>query len=299
MKKTRRTLAFDILLVTAFLLIAAVVVSASRAISAGCPHGWHGDIVCFLWPTHTDIAPHLLSYLLIGVALTGLFRAFWSWRQQMSMTALATGGLCLSSARDSRLDPMLVRLGLQDRVSLLDSEPVLCFCSGLTRPRIYISHSLVQKLTPEELEATLLHEKHHVENHDPLKILVGRIIVAALFFIPTLKDIFERYSLDKEVAADIRAVRHQGHRRGVAGALQTLLEERADNVQGAVAGVQEALSYRIANLTGQKLPFRLPRRRLVASFAIMGLLALIITVPLPGSHPEELIALIGDGLCSS
>ena len=35
----------------------------------------------------------------------------------------------------------------------------------------------------------MLHEKHHLENHDPIKILLGRLVVSALFCIPALRDV--------------------------------------------------------------------------------------------------------------
>ncbi len=264
-------------------------VAAYRAILAGCPDGGGKiDLACFFLPTHTDLGIHLLSYAFMGMILLGTY--FWLvlWRRQWSNTRALTANLGLLCGSSSELKPLTWRLGLKDKVHFLDSEVPFCFCAGFISPRVYLSRGMVEKLEPHELEALLLHEKHHLENYDPLKMLLGRLVVAALFFIPALRDILEQYLIEKEIAADRSAIRYQGHFRGIAGTLEKLLQEGSTiPAEGLVVGGAEALSYRIDHLMGHtsQRGVRIPIPHLVTSVLVIVLILAIIVAPLSGSHP--------------
>ena len=105
---------------------------------------------------------------------------------------------------------------------------------------------MVDLLASDELEALLLHEKCHLKNHDPLKILLGRLTASALFFIPILKDLPKRYLIRKEIAADQSAILYRGSRRGIISALRKLLEGQSClGAKGFGVSGTEALKYRI------------------------------------------------------
>jgi beta-lactamase regulating signal transducer with metallopeptidase domain len=147
---------------------------------------------------------------------------------------------------------------------------------------------MVEKLQPEELEALLLHEKHHLENHDPLKTLLGKAISSALFFIPVLQDMLNRWSIEKEIAADENAIRHQGHRRSIAGALTKLLDEHGIvTLEGGTSNATESLQYRIDHLTGNvhKHTHFLSWPHLVTSVLVSVVILTILLAPLQASHP--------------
>ena len=270
------------------MLVLLLGVAIFRAVLAGCQEGWHeGGLACIFLPTHTDIGIHLLSYAFMGTILLGT--SFWLvlWRRQWTKTRLLTKKLALLYAPDSEIEPLTHRLGLKDKVHLLDSETPLSFCAGFIWPRIYLSRGIIEKLTPEQLEALLLHEKHHLENYDPLKILLGRLVVSALFFIPILQDILKRYFIEKEIAADRSAIQYQGHYRGIAGTLEKLLPEHpATSVKGLAVGGADALAYRIDYLRGHtpQQVHRIPISHLAISFLVIALILTTILVPLPGSH---------------
>ncbi len=264
-------------------------IAAYRAILAGCPDGGGKiDLACLFLPTHTDLGIHLLSYAFMGTILLGTSSWLVLWRRQWSNTRALTRNLALLRASSSDLKLLTWRLGLKDKVCLLDSEVPFCFCAGFISPRIYLSRGMVEKLEPQELEALLLHEKHHLESYDPLKILLGKLVVAALFFIPALRDILEHYLIDKEIAADRSAIRYQGHYKGIAGTLEKLLQEHSTiPAEGLVAGGAEALSYRIDHLMGHtsQRGVRIPIPHLVTSFLIIALFLATIVAPLSASHP--------------
>ncbi len=119
-------------------------------------------------------------------------------------------------------------------------------------------------------------------------MLLGRLLVAAIFFIPVLRDMLEHYLIDKEIAADRSAIQYQGHYRGIAGVLEKLLQEHSTiPAEGLVVGGAEALSYRIDHLMGHtsQRGLRIPIPHLVTSFLIIVLILATVVAPLSGSHP--------------
>ena len=289
MRATYPDRTFKVLIGAGAILALLLGIAAYRAILAGCPENHDTcTFACFFWPAHTDLGVHLLSYAFMGTILLGAISGLVLWRRQWTKMRLLTRKLVQLRIPDSELKALTRCLGLKDKVHLLDSEVPLCFCAGFISPRIYISRGMVEKLVPQELEALLIHEKRHLENHDPLKILLGKLVATALFFIPVLRDMLKHYLIDKEIAADRSAIQYQGHYRGIAGALEKLLQEHSTiPAEGLVAGGAEALSYRIDHLMGHASQpgFRIPIPHFATSFLITALILATIVAPLSGSHP--------------
>lgn len=105
------------------------------------------------------------------------------------------------------------------RCRLIDSRQPLAFCAGYLRPRIYLSSGALEQLDAAELRAVLAHEAHHRRRRDPLRLLAARTLADALFFIPILARISERYATLGELAADEAAVKALSGRRPLAAAL--------------------------------------------------------------------------------
>jgi beta-lactamase regulating signal transducer with metallopeptidase domain len=271
-------------------LISALLLSAGlyHAFIAGCPDGWRAiDIVCIFLPIHGDIVTHLLSYTFVGAILSGTLALLRTWRgQRVKLSSVATDAELLQTS-DKELQHLMVHMGLKDKIRLLDCDLHYCFCAGLIRPQIYLSRGMATRLTPMEVEALVLHEKYHMDNRDPLRILIGRLVVSALFFIPALKDIFKRYLVEKEVAADQSAIFYQGHSYGIAGALYKMLREMPLATGRSMAYAGEALEYRIDYLTGddsQNKP-SIPPLNLSITLFIISLLIFTILAPLPTHSP--------------
>lgn len=270
-------------------MVLLVGVAAYRTVLAGCPN-FDGkiDIACLFIPTHMDIGVHLLSYVFMGIILLFTSVGLVLWHQQRIKTARLIRNLQVLNSQNSKLEPLLLQFGLKDKVNLLDFEDALCFCAGFISPHIYLSRAVVDRLTTEELEALLLHEKHHLENCDPLKALLGRLIASALFFIPFLQDILTYYLIKKEIAADQEVIRKQGHHRGIAGALDKLLQDNLilPKIVWAGGGAG-ALEYRIASLldSAPRELHPLSLRHTIISIIVIIILLTTIIAPLPGSHP--------------
>ena len=57
-----------------------------------------------------------------------------------------------------------------------------------------------------ELRAVLAHEQHHGALRDPLRLAVGRVLCQALFFLPVLRPLHDRYADVAEMTADAAAL---------------------------------------------------------------------------------------------
>ena len=243
------------------------------------------DITCLFLPTTKDAGTHLLSYLLLGVVLIGSTMGIRAVIAQSRKNGLFSrlGHLKMDQSW-SRLDQLATRLGMASSVVLVHSTQPKAFCYGLLRPRICVTTALVERLTESELEAVLLHEKYHLEKHDPLKVAIGRIVTTSLFFLPVVKSLYDRYLIAKEIAADEKAIREQGQRRSLASALDKLL---ALNGTGYSNLVEEAegvglMNHRIDFLLGSKPSAwdRLPPLAMATSVVVLalGMVALIAPV---------------------
>ncbi len=280
---------FRLLIGTGTVLALLLGVAVFRTVLASCPEGWAtGGFACLFLPTHTDLGTHLLSYTFVGTIVLGASAGLLLWRRQWNKVHSLTTDLTLLRAPEEELSPLVYRLGLEGKICVVNSEALLCFCAGFISPRVYVSRGTIAKLTPEELEALLLHEKHHLSNRVPLKILAGRCIASILFFIPLLQDLLQRYLIEAEIAADRSAIWHQGHRRGIAGALEKLLlQYPASPIPGSAVGAADALPHRIDHLTGRTAGYvyPIPIPRIVTSLVVAALILATIFVPLPSSHP--------------
>ena len=159
---------------------------------------------------------------------------------------------------------------LDGRVHLVEDDSAFSFAYGVTRPQVAVSRKLVDSLSPEELSAVLNHERYHVVNYDPLKVVLARSVPDSLFFLPALGELRGRYVVGRELAADRRAMRSVGP-GPVAGALYKVVAGPPTLHLGAAAAIggDEALDVRVDQLesgTEPPLPPISPAR-LLASLA--------------------------------
>lgn len=143
-------------------------------------------------------------------------------------------------------------------VHLIEDDRPLAFCQGLLRPRIYVSSGTFSTLAPAEIEALLAHERHHAQRRDPLRLAVARVLGGALFFLPVLPRLLERYADEAELAADEAALRDGQDVAALAAALLAF-DERG-------AGVHPD---RVDTLLGERAEPRLPSAWILATAAII------------------------------
>lgn len=155
--------------------------------------------------------------------------------------------------------------GPRGAVLFADARPQ-AFCAGLLRPRIYVSTGAVCSLNTDELDAVLAHEAHHARLRDPLRVLIARVLGDALFFLPAVRRLGERYSALAELAADGAAVRARGT-QPLASAL--LVFEAADPV---VVGIAPE---RVDHLLGDRPAWQLPLALLAWAVVVLTAVAVV------------------------
>jgi Zn-dependent protease with chaperone function len=165
---------------------------------------------------NTSVLPAfmLLSLVVAGVSLAARSLA----RQLLASRRLARYVSARAQGVPDALQSAATRAGLRGRVLLVDAPESFSFVYGLLTPRVAVSRGLVEAASADELSAVIEHERYHVQNLDPLKIVLTRSVLAALFFLPVLGALRARYIADCELAADRQAIARCGD-RPLAGAL--------------------------------------------------------------------------------
>ena len=151
-------------------------------------------------------------------------------------------------------------------MALIDVAAPLAFCAGWLRPRVYVSTEVLARLSESELRAVLAHEQHHEALRDPLRLAVSRVLCQALFFLPVLRLLHERYTDVTELTADAAALDAID---GAAAPLAAAMLAVATTGAGEVVGISPA---RVDSLLGQPRAWRLPRVLLIAALATLGAL---------------------------
>ncbi|HEV2250596.1 MAG TPA: M56 family metallopeptidase [Candidatus Limnocylindria bacterium] len=188
-----------------------------------------------------------------------------------------------------RVAGLAADLGLAGRIDIVRDVRPFSFCYWFRRPRICLSTELITRLDDAELRAVLLHERYHLRQRDPLRLVIARYFAAGLYVVPVVEELVEYYSVQKEVAADQAAVRAMGGVRELASALFKALPDADDVELGLLVpvGSLSVTEARIDQLVdGQAVPLVLSR----ASIALSGgaLAAAAILALADGLHPAPL-----------
>lgn len=154
------------------------------------------------WP----LAGLLLPLALVGAsALRGLgMLAVQLWYTRRLLRSLKRRSLPLPSS----LAQQARSLQLAGRVTLVEDGDSYAFAAGLARPRIWLSSGLLELLDEAELAAVLRHERHHVQQRDPLRVLLARSLAHGLFFLPLAAALRDLYLEAKEREADAASGAH-------------------------------------------------------------------------------------------
>ena len=261
---------------TSILLLPLVLTVVPGAVQRAV-HGLGGAIaLCAgaLIDVHEELPPLGVAVLALTAAafVVGLDRVV-----RILMRTARVGRTRVEVGAPARLRRVAARLGILRAVVCCADPNPYAYCAGFLRPRIYVSTGAVVALRECELEAVLLHERHHRSRRDPLRVLVGRAVAAALFAVPLVAELERRFELAKELDADRETVRAQGGRpEALAGALLALGDLIAPFRTAEVAtSAWSVTSVRIDHLTGSEVA-HVPgpsRRVVVASLATLVLAA--------------------------
>lgn len=150
------------------------------------------------------------------------------------------------------------------RVLLIDDKQPQAFCARSLRPQIYLSTGALVVLDDDELRAVIAHERHHQQRRDPLRVLIAHALGDALFFLPVLRRLRERYAALAELAADEAAVAAVGSRSVLASALLTFGERTNPQV---VVGISPE---RVDHLLGERARWEVPVSLFLGALVTLG-----------------------------
>ena len=222
-------------------LIPLIVSRASHHGVSGLVEGGH------------NLLPAVAFVLLVGGGV--VFGARSLWRQIAASRALAVRVQSLMLELPDELAQQATRAGLGGRVLLVDSPEWFSFAYGALTPRVVVSVGLLEGVSAEELRAVLEHERYHVRNLDPLKVLIVRALPATFFFVPALGALRSRYVAGRELAADRRAVQACGRKPLISALLKVVRGPAWSELEVAAAiGGPELLDLRVAQLESGREP---------------------------------------------
>jgi Zn-dependent protease with chaperone function len=199
--------------------------------------------------------PAALLLLFVG---TGTVLGVLSLRKQLLATeALDQHVRSLRRTLPEEVYQAAKRNGLRGRVRMVDEEAPFSFAYGLLKPKVVVSSGLVESVSAEELDAVLAHERYHVRNYDPLKVVVVRTLPSAFFFLPVLRELRTRYLAARELEADRRSLERHG-RAPLAGALYKVVEGTglAELGPAAALGGPDFLDARVSQIESGAEPER-------------------------------------------
>jgi Zn-dependent protease with chaperone function len=250
----------------AALLGAAGVLGAAGAIGAAIGSLHHVPMTA----RHLEVLSLRFSYpsfnaaewLILGVAVLGAAAATVAvraaWRQRVAYRGF--------------LDQLKVvrRLDGYPSVKVIEDPRPQAFCAGYLRPTVYVSQRALDLLTEPELQSVLAHEHHHKQVRDPLRFACGRVLGQALFFVPVLRSLCDRYSDLAELSADDAAI------RACAGGRTALASALLQFDASAPPGVSGVSPERVDSLLGHAPRWRPSWWLLAASIGSLLILLLLI-----------------------
>lgn len=107
-------------------------------------------------------------------------------------------------------ESLLAMIQQQARRIGLKTAPAIAYCEqvsipvliGIIKPTILLPAALASGLSPDQLQALVMHELAHIRRYDLLVNLLQRLIEAVLFFHPAVWYVSRRVSMEREHIAD-------------------------------------------------------------------------------------------------
>lgn len=221
-----------------------------------------------------QVLPYLsMAYLALLVFLT--FRWFTAYRY----TQLVRNSGLQKIDVDWKLfvNKVAAQLGIKRKVRIYLSELVKSPVTiGFFKPLILVPVASVTHLTPEQLEAVILHELAHIRRHDYLLNIVLSVIDLALFFNPFTRLISRSVSRERENSCDDWVLQYQYSPAMYAEALiRIAVLQKTPALAMYAAKTKTELVSRIDRMVNQKDNRFSYRHQLIALLLMTGILSSI------------------------
>ena len=188
-----------------------------------------------------------------------------------------------------RVRALAARLGISRAVTLLESHVAETpFVVGLWRPVILAPVGLLTGLTPDHLEAILLHELAHIRRWDYAVNVAQTLVEGLLFYHPAVWWTSSVVRAEREHCCDDMVVAVRGDARGYAEAL-TALEATRRVAEPALAARGGNLMKRIRRILEPPRPRSTAGAAALAA-ALLTVAAVGLSAWQPGSAPDAAAA---------
>jgi len=181
---------------------------------------------------------------------TGLKKMDVAWRMYVKRTSVAMG-----IARD-------VKIWLSEWVT----SPVTI---GYLKPIILIPAAAVNNLTPNQLEAVIIHELSHIHRYDYFINLILSFVKTILYFNPFVKLLVKSIEKEREHSCDEMVLQFQYKPGEYASALLRLEQNKHRQMVMAAAGKNHDLLNRIESILGMRNKGWNPARQFSIAFLTM------------------------------
>jgi beta-lactamase regulating signal transducer with metallopeptidase domain len=197
-----------------------------------------------------SIRPYAVCAWLIGVLLLSVRHLLaWTRVQQLRRRQVRAADVTLCD----RLSALARKLGIERAVRLVESGLVQApTVIGWLRPMILLPASAMTGLSPDQLEALLLHELAHIRRYDYLVNLAQTMLEILGFYHPAVWWVSHRIRIERENCCDDVAAQALGDNLRYAKALASMEDLRADRPGLAMAVSGGSLLARIRRLVGRK-----------------------------------------------
>ncbi len=174
----------------------------------------HASTICLLWTL-----VFMLKCLKMGLDIYLIRRLRYR------------GGVTPSLEWQNRVQDLAKKLGLQSRISMLESALVqVPSVIGILKPVILVPIGIFAQLPAEQVEAILLHELAHIRRQDFLVNLLQHFAETIFFFNPAVLWVSTLLREEREHCCDEMAVAAMNHKSGY---LNALLHFQELNLSGA------------------------------------------------------------------
>lgn len=178
------------------------------------------------------------------------------------------------SLPQKKLENLLKELNLIDKLSVIKENKHSAFVIGILRPKIYISTKLVSDLSIKELEAVLLHEKHHLKEKHPAKLLLLSAVQSSLFFFPIVKDIVAHIKISMEYEADRFVISQQGTKTHLLNTLNKFRVDKTNRLALSFAALSKS-----QRMSDKHPNFSFNMKTLLVSIAMVAIGAVLLEMP--------------------
>ncbi len=265
----------------------------------------HATYYCQSWlmgahmipvPYYLSVIPFVFLMLIITISLIkfialNINAQFLKFRLKRTMVT------------DQSVSNMLSKLGLQNKVILVQSDNNFAFCLGIIKPTIYLSTSLLTQLSEKELEVILRHEQYHLVNNDSFTMIIASVTQSLFPFFPLVGELIKQYRVAREIAADKFAVAKTGHKSALISVLKKLLgTPTIDAVSVAAIADQDTLEPRIFSLVNKPYTQRQFSRThllvtIISSFILISAFAIPVHAKELHHEQHDILMLCTDRQC--